>query len=66
VDLMCSYLDQLSPFLGANISFVNSTQWSFQVKDGNLSVSDLCSPSKVKDIQYPSPREIYFITLFPR
>jgi len=65
VALMCSYLDLLSPFLGASISFVNSTQWSRQVKDGSLSVSDLCSPSKVRAIQCHFHRERYFVTLFP-
>jgi hypothetical protein len=65
VALMCSDLDLLSPFLGANISFVKFTQWSRQVKDGSLKVSDLCSPSKVRSDHFHSPRERYFVTPFP-
>jgi hypothetical protein len=41
VALMCLDLDLLSPFLGTNISLVNLTQWSCQVKDGSLNVSDI-------------------------
>jgi hypothetical protein len=64
VALMCSYLDLLSPFLGANIYFVKFTQWSRRVKDGILNVSDLCSPSKVRYDHCHSPRERYIVTLF--
>jgi hypothetical protein len=41
VAFMCLDLDLLSPFLGANISFVKFTQWSRQVKGGSMNVSDI-------------------------
>jgi hypothetical protein len=62
--LLCSNLDLLNPFLGASISSVNSTQWIRQVKYGSLSVSNLCSPSKVIANQCRSLREIYFVIPF--
>jgi hypothetical protein len=65
VALVCSDLDFLSPFLGASIYFLKFTQWSRQVKDGSLNVSDLCSPSKVRYDHCHSPRERYFVTPFP-
>jgi hypothetical protein len=66
VALMCSDLDLLSPFLGANISFVKFTQWSRQVKDGSLKVYDICSPSKVIYDHFHSPREKIFHYSIPR
>jgi hypothetical protein len=65
VALLCSDMDFLNPFLGTSISFVNSTQWSHEVKDDSLSVSEICSPSKVISNQFSSPREIYFVVPFP-
>jgi hypothetical protein len=62
---MCSYLDLLSPFLGTSISFINSTQWSCQVKDGSLSVSDICSPSNVISIQCNFPRKYISLLRYP-
>jgi hypothetical protein len=62
VVLRFGFVESLS---GHNISSLDFTQWSRQVKDGSLSVSELCSPSKVRANQCHSPRERYFVTPFP-
>jgi hypothetical protein len=41
VSFMCLDLDLLSPFPGSNIYFVKFSQWSLQVKDGSVNVSDI-------------------------
>jgi hypothetical protein len=63
VALVCLDLYFLSPFLGDS-SFFKFTQWSCQVKYGNLNVSDFCSPSKVRSNHIHSSRERHFVTIF--